>query len=228
MKVTAAAVLALAATVAADNVRFTRAAPAQLGRLARREDDGAYEPELLECGEGNTCAEACGAGYEQCESSASENHCFNPAAGETCCTFLGLGSSCNAGYFCAHDVSKSTVCCAEGSSLEECATLNKANGALTSDPPVPSTTETATETESSAEPTEPATTTGSFNSTTTFVPSSTKAPINGTSSAGASTTRTGTTPSTIPSQVPPESGAASLVPATAAALFLVGAFAALF
>jgi len=91
MKVTAAAVLALAATVAADNVRFTRAAPAQLGRLARREDDGAYEPELLECGEGNTCAEACGAGYEQCESSASENHCFNPAAGETCCTFLGLG-----------------------------------------------------------------------------------------------------------------------------------------
>ncbi|PKS08969.1 hypothetical protein jhhlp_003582 [Lomentospora prolificans] len=216
MKVTIAAVLALAATVASENVKFTRAAPAQLGRLLRRQEDAGYEPEVRECGDGNTCAEACGAGYEQCESTDSANHCFNPAAGETCCKFLGLGSSCNAGYFCAHDIDQSTVCCAEGKSLEECAALNSA-GALTSDPPVTS----------SAEPT--STAVESFNSTSTIAPSSTRgASINGTTSSGSSQTRTGTSPTSAPTQVPPENGAVSFVPATAAALLAVGAFAALF
>ncbi|KAK4948733.1 hypothetical protein LTR10_012738 [Elasticomyces elasticus] len=32
------------------------------------------------CGTGNTCAEACGAGFEQCGS--SPDHCYNPTAGE--------------------------------------------------------------------------------------------------------------------------------------------------
>lgn len=36
-------------------------------------------------------------------------------------------ASCQAGYFCAHDNNESTVCCAEGTSLEECASLNDAD-----------------------------------------------------------------------------------------------------
>lgn len=212
MKVTVAAILALAATAAAENIKFTRAAP---GQLLRRQDDGGYEPEIRECGDGNTCAEACGAGYEQCDSTDTTNHCFNPAAGETCCQFLGIGSSCNAGYFCAHDPDQSTVCCAEGVSLEDCAALNSA-GALTSDPPVTST----------AEPT--STAVESFNTTTTFAPSST---LSGSTNGTTSTTskiRTGSAPTSTPTEVPPENGAASFVPATAAALLAVGAFAALF
>ncbi|CAI4210601.1 unnamed protein product [Parascedosporium putredinis] len=189
MKFTAAALLALAATVAADTIKFTRASPGQLGML-RRQEDGGYEPEVRECGDGNTCAEACGAGYEQCDSDDTSNHCFNPSAGETCCRFLGLGSSCNAGYFCAHDSDKNTVCCGEGKSLEECAALND-SGALVSDVPVTST----------AEPT--ASETGASNSTATLQPSSTRGVVF------------------------PESGAANFVPAAAAALLAVGAFAAL-
>jgi hypothetical protein len=54
----------------------------QLG-LVRR-DDG-YVPEQTQCGDGNTCAEACGAGYDICPSDGTAIHCFNPTASETCC-----------------------------------------------------------------------------------------------------------------------------------------------
>lgn len=46
--------------------------------------------------------------------------------------WLFATASCQAGYFCAHEDDESTVCCAEGSSLEECAKLNGAK-ALKSD-----------------------------------------------------------------------------------------------
>ena len=36
-------------------------------------------------------------------------------------------ASCQAGYFCAHDSEDSSVCCAEGISLEDCAQLNGAD-----------------------------------------------------------------------------------------------------
>lgn len=41
-------------------------------------------------------------------------------------------ASCQAGFFCAHDSEESSICCAEGISLEDCAKLNGA-GALKSD-----------------------------------------------------------------------------------------------
>lgn len=54
--------------------------------LMRRADDG-YQPADEVCNKGgNTCAEACGTGYEQCKSTDQAVHCFNPAAGETCCS----------------------------------------------------------------------------------------------------------------------------------------------
>jgi hypothetical protein len=35
-----------------------------------------------QCGDGKTCAEACGQGFISCY---DDNHCFNPSDGETCC-----------------------------------------------------------------------------------------------------------------------------------------------
>ena len=83
------ALLAFAAASSAESLRFTRVSPPQAGLLRR--DEGAYAPEETECGDGATCAEACGAGFEECPSSGV-NSCYNPAAGETCCSGLGLGS----------------------------------------------------------------------------------------------------------------------------------------
>ncbi|ROT40582.1 hypothetical protein SODALDRAFT_356597 [Sodiomyces alkalinus F11] len=87
------AVVALAAQATAQQTRiFTRANQSlrDLG-VFRRQDDG-YQPEDEVCsGAGNTCAEACGAGYEQCSSSDSAIHCFNPADEESCCS-TGSGS----------------------------------------------------------------------------------------------------------------------------------------
>lgn len=54
--------------------------------LMRRADDG-YQPADEVCNKGgNTCAEACGNGYQQCKSTDQAVHCYNPAAGETCCS----------------------------------------------------------------------------------------------------------------------------------------------
>jgi hypothetical protein len=52
--------------------------------LSRRQDGG-YSPDQQFCGSGDTCAEACGAGFEQCASGDGEVHCFNKAAEQTCC-----------------------------------------------------------------------------------------------------------------------------------------------
>ena len=52
--------------------------------VVRRQESG-YQPSQSYCGQGATCAEACGAGYTTCASSDSQIHCFNPDAGELCC-----------------------------------------------------------------------------------------------------------------------------------------------
>lgn len=58
----------------------------QMFGLGRRQDDtSGYQPTQSVCGTGNTCAEACGAGYETCSSSDEMVHCFNPTAQQTCC-----------------------------------------------------------------------------------------------------------------------------------------------
>lgn len=58
---------------------------ANLGVERRQSTDDGYQPENTFCGTGTTCAEACGAGFEQCGSSDAEVHCFNAAAAQTCC-----------------------------------------------------------------------------------------------------------------------------------------------
>jgi hypothetical protein len=89
-----AALAALTSVASAtSDLRFTKATT-QRSLLFGRDLDIAYAPETTVCGEGATCAEACGTGYEQCFSNDdSAGHCFNPSAGETCCMFPGLGST---------------------------------------------------------------------------------------------------------------------------------------
>lgn len=78
-------IAALAATVAAERVPYKLARKSQsLVALARRQEPG-YQPEQTFCGEGETCSEACGSGYEQCASTDGLSHCYNLAAGESCC-----------------------------------------------------------------------------------------------------------------------------------------------
>ncbi|RDW74794.1 hypothetical protein BP6252_05936 [Coleophoma cylindrospora] len=56
-----------------------------------------------------TCEKSCGPGNIQC---ISFPNCFNPSAGETCCSD---GGYCSAGYYCTD-----AGCCPNGTSLDEC------------------------------------------------------------------------------------------------------------
>jgi hypothetical protein len=66
----------------------------QMFGVARRQggSDG-YQPTQSICGEGATCAEACGAGYATCDAKDATIHCYNPAAKQTCCPD-NSGSTC--------------------------------------------------------------------------------------------------------------------------------------
>lgn len=86
--VSALAVLALAAHVAAEeNMPYKplmKMSVHQMFGIGRRQNDG-YQPGQSVCGAGNTCAEACGAGFVTCASSDSTVHCYNATADQTCC-----------------------------------------------------------------------------------------------------------------------------------------------
>ncbi|RDW86004.1 hypothetical protein BP5796_04329 [Coleophoma crateriformis] len=56
-----------------------------------------------------TCEKSCGPGNIQC---ISFPNCFNPSAGEVCCSD---GGYCNAGYYCTN-----AGCCRNGTTLDEC------------------------------------------------------------------------------------------------------------
>ncbi|KJZ79838.1 hypothetical protein HIM_00552 [Hirsutella minnesotensis 3608] len=137
------AALAGAATAATaiHEARAVFMAPAGLG-LTRRDNNG-YKPQLQECsGKGDTCAQVCGAGYDQCASNnPGEAHCYNPTVGETCC-MDGSGNSCEKGFYCTNDPSKKNWCCPEGMDLAACAAKFGVTGELklakpTSTPPPP-------------------------------------------------------------------------------------------
>ncbi|KAK0701808.1 hypothetical protein B0T26DRAFT_660253 [Lasiosphaeria miniovina] len=122
------------------NPQFTKMSTRQMFGVLRRADDP-YLPTPFSCGTGNTCAEACGAGFETCTATDSQVHCFDPTAGETCCPD-STGNSCEAGFFCAATTTKSTVCCNNGKSLEDCAKDNKVVGVLVSETAAPTTSST--------------------------------------------------------------------------------------
>ncbi|KAI0453115.1 hypothetical protein F5B21DRAFT_311291 [Xylaria acuta] len=118
--------------------------------LHRREIEG-YTPVEQLCGDGDTCAEACGKGFSQCASKDDLTHCYNRSKKQTCCPG-GTGDACDNGYFCSADEEGETWCCPEGLSLKECAQKYNIPGPLTSQAPHTSTTSTtkATKTKSAS------------------------------------------------------------------------------
>lgn len=78
--IASAAMLACATSAAAQFYR-----PADLSLVHR--DGQTYPPQSTSCKPtGTTCAESCGSGYVQCgKPDNGAAHCYNPAAGETCC-----------------------------------------------------------------------------------------------------------------------------------------------
>ncbi|KAK1773472.1 hypothetical protein QBC45DRAFT_80442 [Copromyces sp. CBS 386.78] len=181
---TALAALALAAQAVADPIirtpyranKIHKASVRQLFGVVRRQDNPGYQPEQTVCGTGNTCSEACGAGFETCASKDDSVHCYNPAAAQICCPNAS-GSSCDAGYYCAADNEKETWCCPDGMGLEECAAAYGVDSGLVS--------QTAEATSTSTSTTSTSTSTFTSTSSTSSVATSTS-----TSSTVVSTTTT--------------------------------------
>ncbi|KAF3022030.1 hypothetical protein E8E14_012606 [Neopestalotiopsis sp. 37M] len=111
--------------------------------LMGRQAGAGYYPDSTACGTGNTCAEACGAGYQQCYSTDDLIHCYDAANAQTCCP-NSSGDSCNAGYYCTADSAGETYCCPEGTSTEDCAASYGVTGGLQSMSVVATSTYTAT------------------------------------------------------------------------------------
>lgn len=205
----ALAVLAFAAHASASEAMpykpLMRMSVRQMFGLVRRQDDAGYQPTQAVCGTGNTCAEACGAGYEACTSSDEMVHCFNPGA-QTCCPdasgskFFCHGNmipdaltltrnldSCDAGYYCTADTGGETWCCPDGMDVVACAAAYNIAGGLVSETPEPATSSVPSSTYapattssyvavSSYTPSKNATVTATGYNTTTSCPVSTVGP----------------------------------------------------
>lgn len=199
---TAAAVLAFAANVAAEPQPFLAVMP---GLSLMRRDTNGYTPDVTKCGNGDTCAQACGAGFAQCPSEDKVAHCFNPTAKQACC-LDGSGNACDDGYYCAHDTNKKSMCCPNGQDLVACAAANSVRGglqtgALTTSTPTPTSTSTSS-----------APITTSAVNTTTPCPSSSGYTTAWTPSNSTITSAVPTMPAIVPSKpaiVPGNSGAAA-------------------
>ncbi|KAF5027797.1 hypothetical protein F66182_96 [Fusarium sp. NRRL 66182] len=160
------ALLACATSVAAEPQPYKPVkAPVQGLSLARRSTPG-YQPDQSICnGGGDTCAEACGTGYESCPSDNDSTHCFNPVAKQTCC-FDGTGNSCDEGYYCTHDTKAQTWCCPDSMDLAECAAAYGVKDGLETEKLLTSTVKpTIAETTTAAQPT----TTSELKTTSTTV-----------------------------------------------------------
>ncbi len=88
---TALAIVAIASQAVAERVPYKPNNAVRRGMsateifgLVRRQGDG-YTPTQAYCGTGQTCAEACGAGFEVCTSADNAIHCYDPTAKQTCC-----------------------------------------------------------------------------------------------------------------------------------------------
>ncbi|PHH65281.1 hypothetical protein CDD81_2693 [Ophiocordyceps australis] len=121
--------------------------------LARRDTNG-YKPETKDCSSGNTCEEACGAGFDQCVAKDDKAHCYNKAKGDKCC-MDGSGNSCEAGYYCTSDSKAQNWCCPMDMDLAACASAYHVDGGLqmAGSPVTSSAAEAPSSSAPSAEPT---------------------------------------------------------------------------
>lgn len=135
--------------------------------IGRRQDSTGYQPTQSVCGSGDTCAEACGSGYEACTSTDDVVHCYDPTAQQTCCPD-GTGNSCDDGYYCSADTSGETWCCPSSMTVEECATAYGVTGGLVSETPTPTPTPTPSTTPSPSSTPSSVFTSFSVNTTSTY------------------------------------------------------------
>ncbi|KAI2624200.1 hypothetical protein GGR54DRAFT_565448 [Hypoxylon sp. NC1633] len=152
--VSSLAILALAGQAIAEPLRqpyklkLARMSTRSLFGLDRRQEDQGYSPNQEFCNKGDTCAEACGKGYEQCLSKDGLVHCYNKSAKQTCCPGM-TGDSCDAGYFCTADDKGASWCCPDSMTLEQCAVAYNLPGSLISEA-APSTSSSSSSTKSSS------------------------------------------------------------------------------
>ena len=214
----ALAVLAFAAQAIAEPMpykpKLMKASVRDLFGYVRRQEIPGYQPSSSMCGTGDTCAEACGAGYTTCTSTDDQIHCYNPSANEVCCPDLS-GKTCDAGFYCTTDKAGETWCCPNGMDVQACAAAYSISGGLVSQTPKPSST-------SSAAPK----TTPAKNSTITsgpsYFPTATGGSSGGLHGTNITTGASGTfTPSPTPSKIQQGAGNA-IVPAGALALVVAG------
>ncbi|KAK4674684.1 hypothetical protein QC763_122870 [Podospora pseudopauciseta] len=242
--ITALAALAFAVNVAAEQPykpQLVKMSTRSLFSIGRRQDAPGYQPEQAVCGEGNTCEEACGAGYTTCASTDNQVHCFNAQAAQTCCPDQS-GNSCDAGYYCTADKAGETWCCPNSMDLEACAAAFEVTGGLVSQtpPPATSTSTTSSEVISTAPPTTTSTSAsssivfGGKNSTSAAITITSSglasASASATGGASNSTVSLGTSPS--PSAPAPSvsniaEGAAGTFAAPVSALLLIAGVVAL-
>jgi len=194
--------LAPALSLAEPQPYLLRAATSSNELFGLMKRQSGYAPSSVNCGPGNTCAEACGPNYIQCPSDDGETHCFDPSIKEICCTD-GSGLPCDDGYYCTTDSAGGTWCCPNALDLVACAALYTVTG-LSSLPAI------------TAAPT--ATTAPVVNTTTTEAP---RPPAN--------STITVPNPPSVPNVPPTFTGAANAraVGGFALPLALAGALAAL-
>lgn len=231
--VASAVLLATAANAAAKPQPYRLAVMALPGQSLMRRDTAGYKPDQKTCKAGNTCAEACGAGYDQCIGGAAHDiaHCFNPAAGESCCTD-DSGNSCEAGYYCTHDDAKQTWCCPNSMDLAACAAAFTVKGKLqaATSKPAPSTTSHSTHTTTTPSTTSEAVTSVVDKNTTICASSSGKTTAWIGSNSTISTPVLPTQPSEVPSITvvpPPQKTNAAAATGVSALLIVAAGFVAL-
>jgi hypothetical protein len=77
--------IAAAAAVEEQLAFFRWLGPEEIGGSLVKRQAG-YHPEFGGCDMGTTCEEACGSGFEECQSSTSlALFCFNRGRGQSCC-----------------------------------------------------------------------------------------------------------------------------------------------
>lgn len=93
--------LLIAAQVTAEPAPYKLASMSLNTAFGLLKRQSGYQPTQTFCGTGDTCAEACGAGYVQCPSSDGDMHCFDPAIQQTCCPD-GSGSKSSSTHLIQH------------------------------------------------------------------------------------------------------------------------------
>ncbi|PHH85991.1 hypothetical protein CDD83_10898 [Cordyceps sp. RAO-2017] len=142
--------------------------------LARRADPVGYRSSLVDCqGQGETCADVCGADYDRCPMpgrDADVTHCFKPAS-EKCCED-GSGHTCGRDDYCARDTSGQNWCCGKNIDPSECAAKNGVRGGLTKVTPAPPPPPPSSSSSSAAASSAPPTTASAVPETTSTLSSS--------------------------------------------------------